>query len=152
VSTVTAVATRTVDADPATVYGLIADYREHHLRFLPSAFSSYQVEEGGIGSGTVVRFVLTAGGRKRQYRMRVDEPDPGRVLRESDTASSLVTTFTVTPEGERSRVQIETNWNGASGVGGFFERRFAPSALRRLYNDELTRLDEYARRYRDAQP
>ena len=33
---------------------------------------------------------------------------------------------------------------GAGGVGGVFERLFAPRVLRRLYDDELSRLDTYA--------
>jgi hypothetical protein len=77
--------------------------------------------------------------------MKVEEPQPGRVMTESDTTSSLMTTWTVTPEGDRSRVRIETRWDGARGMGGFFERLFAPPALRGIYNDELRRLDRYAR-------
>jgi len=146
VSTISVSSARVVGAPPDTVYGLIADYRAHHPRFLPPAFSGFEVEEGGVGAGTVIRFTLNAGGRSRAYRMRVEEPEPGRVLRESDTASSLATTFTVTPEGTgSSRVRIETSWAGAGGVGGFFERLFAPAALRRIYDDELARLDRYAR-------
>lgn len=145
-STISVSSARVVGAPPDTVYGLIADYRAHHPRFLPPAFSGFEVEEGGVGAGTVIRFTLNAGGRSRAYRMRVEEPEPGRVLRESDTASSLATTFTVTPEGTgSSRVRIETSWAGAGGVGGFFERLFAPAALRRIYDDELARLDRYAR-------
>lgn len=34
---------------------------------------------------------------------------------------------------------------GAGGVGGLFERLFAPRVLRRLYAEELERLDCYAR-------
>ena len=37
-------AERTVDA----VYRYIADMREHHPRFLPPAFSGFQVEPGGV--------------------------------------------------------------------------------------------------------
>ncbi len=33
----------------------------------------------------------------------------------------------------------------AGGVGGFFERTFAPRVMRRMYADELARLDAYAR-------
>src|SRR5579875_3120166 len=119
--------------------------REHHPRFLPPAFSDFRVESGGVGAGTVTRYKLTAGGRTREYRMSVAEPEPGRVLTESDTGSSLVTTFTVTPQGGESRVEISSTWQGASGIGGFFERTFAPRAVRRLYEDELSRLDAYAR-------
>ena len=67
------------------------------------------------------------------------------MLTESDTGSSLVTTWTVTPEGRDSRVRIRTRWQGAGGVGGFFERLFAPRVLRGIYADELERLDRYAR-------
>ena len=42
-------------------------------------------------------------------------------------------------------MRIETVWEGAGGVGGFFERLFAPRVLERLYADELQRLDRYAR-------
>ena len=77
--------------------------------------------------------------------MQVAEPEPGRVLTESDTGSSLVTTFTVTPEGGASRVRISTTWEGAGGIGGFFERMFAPRVMRALYVDELERLNSYAR-------
>ncbi|HEX5506193.1 MAG TPA: SRPBCC family protein [Thermomicrobiales bacterium] len=134
-----------VGAPAERVYGYLADYRQHHPRFLPPAFSDFQVDEGGIGAGTVFRCRFMAGGRTRNFHMRVTEPEPGRVLAESDTASALVTTFTVTPEGDTCRVRIATTWPGAGGVGGFFERLFAPRALQRIYADELGRLDRYAR-------
>jgi uncharacterized protein YndB with AHSA1/START domain len=137
-------ADRIIEAPADRVYGYLADMREHHPRFLPPAFSEFTVESGGVGAGTVTRFKLTSGGRTREYRMQVAEPEPGRVLTESDTESSLVTTFTVDPEGSRSRVQISTTWEGAGGIGGFFERTFAPIAVRRLYADELERLNRYA--------
>ena len=134
-----------VGAPADVVYGLIADHHEHHPRFLPPAFSDFVVEEGGVGDGTVTRFKVTAGGRSRGYHMRVAEPEPGRVMTESDLDSSLVTTWTVTPAGDSSRVRIETTWEGAGGIGGFFERLFAPRVMERLYADELERLDRYAR-------
>jgi uncharacterized protein YndB with AHSA1/START domain len=138
-------AERVVDAPAEAVYRYVADMREHHPHFLPPAFSDFQVESGGTGAGTITRFKVTAGGRTRDYRMQVDEPEPGRVLTESDTASSLVTTTTVTPQDGASLVQISTSWNGAGGIGGFFERRFAPKAMRAIYTDELERLNTYAR-------
>jgi uncharacterized protein YndB with AHSA1/START domain len=145
---VEASAERTIDAPADEVYGYLADMHAHP-RFLPPAFSDFQVEEGGVGAGSVTRFAVTAGGRTRNYRMRVTEPAPGRTLVESDTNSSLVTTFNVEPQGSTSLVRISTSWDGAAGIGGFFERTFAPKALRRLYLDELERLNAYAR---DQQP
>ena len=134
-----------VGAPAALTYRLIAD-DEHHRNILPEGFSDFEVLEGGVGAGTLHRFKVTAGGRVRDYVMRVDEPEPGRVISETDQNSSLVTTFTVTPAGENAcAVRIETTWNGAGGIGGFFERTFAPKVMRKMYAEELSKLDAYAR-------
>ena len=45
-------------------------------------------------------------------------------------------------------MRLDTRWDGVGGIGGYFERLFAPRVLRRLYTDELARLDTYVR----AQP
>jgi uncharacterized protein YndB with AHSA1/START domain len=140
----------TVDAPAETVYRYIADMREHHPRFLPPAFSDFRVESGGVGAGTITRFKVTAGGRTREFRTKVAGPEPGRVLTESDTNSSSVTTFTVSPQGVASLVRISTSWDGAGGIGGVFERMFAPRVMRAIYADELKRLDAYARERRSA--
>jgi uncharacterized protein YndB with AHSA1/START domain len=138
-------AEREIGAPPETVYRYLSDMREHHPNFLPPAFSDFTVEAGGVGAGTITRFKVHAGHRTREYRMQVSEPEPGRVLSESDMNSTLATTFTVEPRGEGSVVKITTCWQGAGGVGGFFERMFAPRVMRRIYLDELERLDTYAR-------
>lgn len=140
--TITASAERVVGAPADVVYGCLADMSEHP-KFLPPAFSKFEVVAGGVGAGTEVTFTFSAAGRSRDYRVVVDEPQPGRVLTESDTTSTLVTTFTVTPDPKGSRVEISTSWKGSGGVGGYFERRFAPKALQGVYEDELRRLDEY---------
>jgi hypothetical protein len=140
----------TVGAPADEVYRYLADMRDHHPRFLPPAFSDFQVEIGGVGAGTVARYKMTAGGRTREYRMQVAEPEPGRVLTESDMNSSAVTTFTVSPQDGASLVRISSAWDGASGIGGVFERMFAPRVLRAIYADELKRLDAYAREHRSA--
>jgi len=133
-----------VHAPAEVVYGYIANMREHHPKFLPPAFNGFEVESGGVGAGTVVSFNLSAGGRTRRLRNEVAEPQPGRVLTESDTSSSAVTTFTVTPAGDNCSVRISSEWNGAGGIGGFFERTFAPRVMRGIYADQLSRLDAYA--------
>ncbi len=33
-----------------------------------------------------------------------------------------------------------TEWEGGSGIGGFFERTFAPMGLRRIYGSMLSKL------------
>ena len=144
-SKVEVTAERAIDAPAGTVYGYLA-HLEEHRQFLPPAFSDFEVEAGGAGAGSVVTFKVSAGGRARSYRMTVAEPEPGRVITESDSNSSLVTTFTVDPQGSTSRVRIFTSWDGAGGIGGFFERLFAPRAVRKIYLDELARLNAYALR------
>jgi hypothetical protein len=142
----TAVAARRIEAPADRIYAYIADFREHHHRFLPDAFSDFRVEEGGYGAGTVNSFTMTLGGQARAYRTIVTEPDPGRVLVEIATDGSSRTTFSVTPDGEgASRVQIETSWASAHGLAGIMERLVAPALLRRLYAEELELLDAYAR-------
>jgi hypothetical protein len=139
---VVASAARVIDAPAQRIYDIMADYRTGHRQILPPQFLDYRVVEGGWGAGTVVSFKARAGGRERVYTMRVSEAIPGSVLVETDTQSSLVTTFSLTPvdDGRRTRAAIRTEWQGSSGIGGFFERTFAPLAMRRIYNDELDRL------------
>ena len=153
---VVASAERSIDAPADEVYSYLADMHQHQ-RFLPPAFSDFQIESGGVGPGTVTSFKVTAGGRTREYHMTVDEPEPGLVLRESDSNSSLITKYTVTPRENPdgvgsaiSKVEISTSWQGAGGIGGFFERTFAPRAMRALYEDELQRLDTYAREQQNS--
>ena len=47
-------------------------------------------------------------------------------------------------------VRFATTWQGAGGIGGFFEKTFAPRAMRAIYDDELQRLDAYAREQQTA--
>ena len=139
-------AERTVDAPAAEVYEYIADMRVHHPHFLPLAFLDYQVQSGGVGAGTVTKFKVEAGGRTRQCHMTVAEPEPGKILTESDDSSSLVTTTTVTPQDDAScTVRISSTWDSASGLGGLLERIFAPRAMRDIYADELEHLAAYVR-------
>jgi hypothetical protein len=136
-----------VGAPPGRVFRYIADMQNHHPHFLPPAFSDFQVLSGGEGAGTVASFTFTAGGRSREFRMTAAEPEPGRRLVETDANSSSVTTFIVdSAAGGRSKVTICTEWRGASGIGGFFERMFAPRVMRSIYADELRRLDAYAQK------
>ena len=138
---------RTIHASASQVYAYIADYREHHPNFLPGAFSNLTIERGGVGGGTVVSFDLRLAGRTSRIRTIVDEPDPGRVLKEISLDSDSVTTFEVIPNDAGSLVTIHTEWTPEAGAQGWIERRLAVPMLRQLYRDELTRLDRYARRH-----
>ncbi len=133
-----------VQAPAERVYGILADYERHHPKILPPAFTDFQVETGGVGEGTVIRYTVKAGGRARTARQRVTEPQPGRILREADFDDSAVTIFTVTPDGDQTHVHIETTYTGMRGPLGALERILAPRVLGKLYADELSRLNRYA--------
>lgn len=137
---------QTIEALPSTIYGILRDYRNHHPKILPPAFQEFEVESGGMGAGTIFTTQLKTGGRTRQFRMQVHEPQQGHRLEERDLASSLVTTFFVqpAPSAGATIVRIETTWEAAKGVKGLFERLFAPRVMRQLYADELERLATYA--------
>lgn len=133
----------TVPAPPKKVYRLIADYKkDERTRWLPANYSDYAVEKGGTGDGTVFHYKLKVGNRERAYNMTVSEPKRGAILSERDTGSTLVNTWTVTPHGSGSRIVLHTEWQSSRGVGSFFERLFAPRALKRVHDDELARLAE----------
>jgi len=138
---VEAVTERIVAADAETVFDAVADYRGTRERVLPEQFSEYEVREGGEGEGTLVHWKLQATSKRvRDCLMEVSEPIDGELV-EKDRNSSMVTTWRVTPAGEgRSRVVVTTTWKGAGGIGGFFERTFAPKGLSRIYDAMLAKL------------
>jgi hypothetical protein len=141
-SEVVATTERIVRAPVEQVRAALADYEGTRRRILPDQFSDYRVESGGQGAGTRVhwRFAATAK-RVRDQLMSVTEPVSGTLV-ESDANSSMVTTWTVHPvDAGVTTVRVRTTWQGAGGVGGFFERTFAPKGLRRVYDQLLERLD-----------
>jgi uncharacterized protein YndB with AHSA1/START domain len=136
-----------IPASPKTVYAILADYREGHPSILPPEdFSDYEVEAGGVGEGTRIRFAMPGFGNPRHFEMEVTEPEPGRVLRETDRRTGTVTTFTVEPADDPmiSRVTMCSEWR-RPGVMGLIERWFAKPFLRRIYIEELHRLAETVR-------
>jgi uncharacterized protein YndB with AHSA1/START domain len=132
---------RTIPAPPARVHAALADYRGRE-RILPASYLGYRVEEGGEGAGTVVSYRLRAGRRERPYRMEVAEPTPGVTLIERDRGSSLVTTWILSPTASATatNLRLSTVWEGHGGLGGFFERTFAPRGLRRIHGELLDNL------------
>lgn len=138
--------THTINAAAAQVYGILADYRNHHPHILPvQYFTRLTVLEGGQGAGTRFQATLRVMGKENDFRMRVSEPQPGQVLVETDLDKDLITTFTVLPKGaSRSEVTIATRWAGKRGLSGLVERLTVPSLLRRIYRQELRQLETYA--------
>jgi uncharacterized protein YndB with AHSA1/START domain len=144
---VTARTSRTIGAPAEKVRQALADYETVRPSILTEQYRDYRVESGGTGAGTRAHWVLQATkSRQRDQLVEVSTPAPDRIV-ESDANSSMVTTWTVTPEGaDRSLVAVETTWNGAGGIGGFFERTFAPRGLARIHDGVLSKLDEAVRR------
>ena len=134
---------RVIPASPEAVYTVLADYKDKRPLMLTQNFLDYRVESGGQGAGTVVAYRLRAANRERPYRMRVDEVLKGKQLIERDRNSSLVTTWTLSPQddGHQTHVQVTTEWEGSSGVSGFFERTFAPLGLHHIYDQMLAMLE-----------
>ena len=141
-SEVVATAERVVRAPAERVRAALADYAGTRPRLLPDQFTDYRVEAGGQGAGTRVRWRFAATSKRvRDQLVEVTEPAAGTLV-ESDANSSMVTTWTVSPaDAGVSTVRVRTTWNGAGGIGGFFERTFAPKGLRRVYDSVLERLD-----------
>ncbi|HEY2206078.1 MAG TPA: SRPBCC family protein [Pseudonocardia sp.] len=143
---VTVTARREVHGSADQVRAALADYTTIRPKILTEQFSDYHVEKGGQGAGSQVHWKLAAT-EKRVRDQLVDVADgvDGSLV-ESDRNSSMVTTWTVRPSsGGQSAVEVRSAWDGAGGIGGFFERLFAPAGLRKIYDGVLTRLDEVVR-------
>ncbi|MHA6781179.1 SRPBCC family protein [Pseudonocardia saturnea] len=134
---VTATAERVIDAPAETVSAALGDYETVRPQILTEHYSDYRVEPGGR-----VHWKLAATQKRvRDQLVDVETPENGTIV-ERDANSSMVTTWTVISEGtHRSTVRVTTTWNGASGIGGFFERTFAPKGLRRIHEGVLANLD-----------
>ena len=146
----TITASRIVGASAAEAYRLIADYRGGHQRILPPKyFGNLRATKGGYGDGTEIAFEMYPFGMKRsiqQGRSRVTEPEPGRVLVETDLDRGFVTTFTVDPlSATSSRVEFVTAVPRKPGILGAFEKAVITAFLRRVYDAELKQLDDVVR-------
>jgi len=129
------------------IYSLIANYRDGHPRILPKQFSNLMVEQGGVGTGTVIRFQMSVFGKKQTFRAAITEPEPGHVLVETDLdANGAITTFTVDPgtAPADSKVTISTELRVRSGFLGIVERALSTLLLRPMYLKELENLARVA--------
>src|SRR5215472_6110320 len=132
-----------IHARPDRVYGIIADYRNGHPHILPPEFSGLTIEQGGVGDGTIIRFQMQVFGMTEKFRAAVTEPEPGRVLVETDLdTNGAVTQFIVDPNsgGMRSDVTICTELPVRTGVLGTIERFLTARYLRSIYMRQLALL------------
>ena len=136
---VSASSTVLINAEPAVVFAAVADYQTVRPKILSSHYSGYQVLEGGQGAGTVATWKLQATEKRvRDVKATVDVA--GHAVIEKDANSTMITNWTVSPAGEGSSVTVKTSWKGAGGIGGFFEKTFAPLGLRKIQAEVLENL------------
>ncbi|WP_280260808.1 SRPBCC family protein [Nocardia abscessus] len=128
-----------VTADPQRTLAAIADYDTVRPRILTSHYRDYKVVEGGKGAGTVAEWTLQAT-EKRSRSVHAVVSVSDSIVTERDSNSTLVNTWTVTPEGAGARVTLRTTWKGAGGVAGIFEGIFAPLGLKKIQAEVLANL------------
>lgn len=130
-----------VTAAPADAFAALADYGGVRRQILPAEITDFTVLSGGAGAGTRFTYDLHATKKRiRHVDAAVSEPEPGRQLLETDGNSTLTVLWEVSPAGSGSKVSATVGWQGAGGIGGFFERTFAPLGIKRIYTAELENL------------
>jgi len=134
----------TIAADAELVYGILADYRHGHPAILPPKyFRNVVVAAGGTGAGTRLQFQMPTALGWRDFTVEISEPEPGRLIEETETRLGIVTRFSVDPTaGGHCRVRIETRYQRA-GMTGWIEARLAPPFLRKIFLEELLALVEH---------
>lgn len=135
-----------INAKPEDVYAVISDYRIGHPAILPKPyFTGLVVEEGGQGAGSILRTSMSIFGQEFHYHQIVSEPEPGRILVETDVNTGQWSSFTLEPlnSGSQTRVTITAAFPASSGFKGLMERLFNPMITRRIFQQELRNLDEY---------
>ena len=131
-----------IHVPPQDLYAIIADYHQGHPQILPKPpFVSLAVEQGGTGTGTVIRVHMRVLGQLRMFRAVITEPEPGRVLVETND-NGYVTTFTVErhADGQAAYVTIVTEMPRRTGIVGALERWLVSRLLRPVYGKELGQL------------
>ena len=142
---VTASNTIVIEAPVEAVSAAIADYAQVRPRIQPEQFSAYRLIEGGQGDGTVAAWNLQATKKRSRdvkANVTVDDAAAHWSLVEKDENSSMATTYTVREAAGGALVEMTTSWDGAGGVGGFFERTFAPAGLKRIQHALLSNLKD----------
>jgi len=135
-----------IPAVPSRVYAVIADYRRHHPHIVPpDYFRKVEVVAGGVGAGTRIHVEMRVMGTTRSFDHVVTEPEPGRLLVESDVDGSSVTTFTVDPAdgGQATHLTIATEVVARPGISGALERRLSSWVLGRIYREQIARVAKY---------
>lgn len=138
-------ASHIIPANIETVYSIIADYHVGHQAILPRpAFQEMQVIEGGYGTGTHIKLHVKVFGQSYYYNQVVSEPEPGRVIRETDVNTGQYSEFTLEPVSDnQTRVTIVGKMPASSGIKGFLERITQPVIVGGMFKTELKNLEAY---------
>jgi hypothetical protein len=136
-----------IDASPEQLYAIVRDYHVGHPAILPKEYftKGLTVEQGGVGAGTVIRTSVTMWGNEYPFRSIVSEPEPGRLLVETDTETGQYTNFVFEPlnGGRQTRVTFASEFPVVKGLMGVIQRLSMPSIVRKMYIKELHNLAEY---------
>jgi len=141
-----------INARPEEIYAVISDYHVGHPAILPKGFTGLIVEKGGKGAGTLVLTKLTVYGKEYTYHQLVSEPEPGRVLVETDIDTGQFSSFTLDPVngGAQTRVTIHAEEPAKPGVAGWLAAQMQPMFMKRMFAEELRNLAAYVQQQRVA--
>jgi hypothetical protein len=136
-----------IDARPEEVHAVVRDYNVGHPAILPKEFftKGLTVDKGGVGAGTVLHSSVTVMGREFPFRQIVSEPEPGRVIVETDLDTGQYTRFIFEPlnSGRQTRVTIASEFPPSSGFIGVMERFTKAPMVRKMFTKELQNLADY---------
>lgn len=143
---ITVSVSRIINAPREIIYNVLRDYREGHKHILPAPyFNNWRIIKGGLGAGTEILFSIEVYGQQTHYHQIVTEPEPGRVIRESDQYTTQYSTFTLDSvgDGHQTRVTIFSAMPTGSGLKGVLQRLFQPRIVRAMFRKELQNLADY---------
>jgi hypothetical protein len=135
-----------IKADTELIYRVLSDYHNEHPHILPKPyFASTEVEQGGVGAGTIVRVQMKVMGTVNHLRLFVTEPIPGREIHEEDPVAGIKTIFKLEPDPDHGycQVSIRTIWQKKKGIRGLIEQMLVPPIVRSIYTKELEILKTY---------
>ena len=137
---------RVIPTRPETVYAVLADYRVLHPAILPKKyFEGLNVLSGGNGAGTLAEIRMNVFGAARVFLMEITEPEPGRLLKETDTEQGVETLFKIEPKnnGNHTEVTIISKAKTNPGLVGVLERLMSTPIYRSILRAELDQLALY---------
>jgi hypothetical protein len=127
-----------IDAEPETVLAAVADYQARVRQDPPrtAATTGCSRRAGCRHRGDVEAACHQIAGARRQDERRRGRAHSYRQGRQLDDGDQLDRRGA----GAGSSVTVKTSRRGAGGIGGFFEKTFAPLGLRKTQGEVLENL------------